>query len=112
KEISFWKLRASVAQVGSGGTRAYLNSYTYPVVDNFNSGLTNPREIPNVDLKYETTLSYEVGTDLRLFKNRLNLDLTLYSTSNFDQILQVPVDPSSGYTTEVVNAGKVTNKGV
>lgn len=110
--ISFWKLRLSAAAVGGGGKTPYRNSYNYGVVDNFSPGLSNPTTIPNLDLKYENTVSYELGTDIRLLKNRLELDVTVYKNNTYDQILEVPIDPSSGYRNQIVNAGNVENKGL
>lgn len=112
KAINFWKLRASVASVGGGGTIPYRTSYTYNVVDNFSPGLTNPATIPNLHLKNEGKRSFELGTDLRMFKSRLQLDLTVYKSNTFDQILEVPIDPASGYRYQIVNAGNVENKGL
>lgn len=111
-QINYWKLRVSVASVGGGGKTPYLTAYTYNPVDNFSPGLSNPRALPNLDLKYERTNSYEVGTDVRMFDNRLELDLTVYKNNTYDQILEVPIDPSSGYTHQIVNAGNVANKGI
>src|SRR5690606_8836671 len=98
--VDFWKLRASIAGVGSGGTTAYLTAYNYSVATNFTSGLLNPTDIPNLDLKPEKTISYEVGTDFRMFANRVEFDLALYSTRTIDQIIQVPIEPSSGFSTQ------------
>lgn len=112
KTINFWKIRGSVAKVGSGGTRPYLTAYNYTVAQNFTSGLQNPTIIPNEDLRYENTLAYEVGTDIRMFKSRLTLDVTAYISNSYDQILVVPIDPSSGYAYQVINAGDVRNRGL
>ena len=110
--IDFWKLRASVAAVGSGGTTAYLTAFNYNVATNFTSGLLNPTDIPNLDLKPEKTISYEVGTDFRMFANRVEFDLALYSTRTIDQIIQVPIEPSSGFSTQWYNAGEMRNQGI
>lgn len=112
ESISFWKLRASIAGVGGGGTTPYLTSYTYPIADNFTGGLVNNVKIPNVNLKAENTTSYEVGTDFRMFKNKLTVDLTGYYSMSYNQILNVPIDPASGYTSQVINAGQVSNRGI
>lgn len=112
KVINYWKLRASYASVGSGGTRPYLTSYTYNIAENFTSGLRNPAFIPNEGLRYENTTSYELGTDFRMFKNRLTFDITVYNSNSYNQILEVPIDPSSGYASQIINAGEVRNKGL
>lgn len=112
EHITFWKLRASVAQVGGGGTTPYLTSYNYTSVNSFPSGLWNPQAIPDPNLRFESTKSYELGTDFRLLKNRIGIDLAVYQSNSFDQILNSPIDPASGYSTFVVNAGDVQNKGL
>ncbi len=111
-QISFWKLRASAASVGRAGTKPYLNSYTYPRETNFPGGATNPTAIPDEHLTFERKISYELGTDFRMFKNRVKLDITAYKNFNIDQIIETPIDPSSGYRTQIINAGKVSNRGI
>lgn len=110
--FNFLKLRTSVAGVGGGGTVPYRTSYNYSVATNFTSGLYNPTTMPNVDLKPERTTSYEVGTDIRMFKNNVTLDVTLYTEFSKDQIISAPIDPSSGYNYRIMNAGEVNNRGI
>lgn len=110
-QISFWKLRATVAGVGGGGKRPYLNAYTYRRLPSFAGGASNPTTIPDVNLKYENTVSYELGTDFRMFRNRMKLDMTVYKNYSYNQILETPIDPSSGYRNQIINAGEVQNTG-
>lgn len=110
--ISFAKLRASFAEVGSGELDAYKTALTYDPVANFDGGLQNPSELANLNLKPLRTTSYEVGTDIRLFKDRLGFDVALYISNTRDQILKARLDAASGYSTAYVNAGLVRNKGI
>jgi TonB-linked SusC/RagA family outer membrane protein len=110
--ISFLKIRGSYASVGGGGTTAYLTSYAYNAVSSFPSGLSNPTMLPDFDLKFESTRNVEIGADLRMFGDRLKVDVTAYQSNSFDQILETPVDPSSGYSYQVLNAGNVRNRGI
>ena len=112
KQFNFLKLRGSVAGVGGGGTVPYRTSYNYGVATNFTSGLENPTTMPNVNLKPERTTSYEIGTDMRMFKNKFTLDVTLYTEYSKDQIISAPIDPSSGYNYRIMNAGEVNNRGI
>lgn len=111
EQISFWKFRATIAGVGGGGKRPYLNAYTYRRLPAFAGGSSNPTTIPDINLKYENTTSYELGTDFRMFRNRLKLDMTVYKNFSYNQILQTPIDPSSGFANQIINAGEVQNTG-
>lgn len=109
--ISFLKVRGSVAEVGSGTATPYQTSYTY-TPNNFPSGLTNPGVIPNTNLKSLRTRSYELGTDIRFLKNRINLDVAVYQNETRNQIWQVPVDRATGYSSVILNTGKIRNRGI
>lgn len=110
--VNFAKLRFSASSVGSGQTNPYFTAYNYPSAGSlYSGGLQNPSLLANPDLKPLRTTTYEAGVNVRLF-NRLNLDVALYTGNTKDQILQRIVDRSSGYTRSVINAGKVSNKGV
>lgn len=68
--------------------------------------------LPNLDLKPEQTTSWEIGSDLRFFQNRLRLDMTYYESSTVDQILPVQISRASGYDTRIINVGEIENKGI
>ncbi|QEH42668.1 SusC/RagA family TonB-linked outer membrane protein [Chitinophaga sp. XS-30] len=108
--LDFWKLRTSYASVGNDTdpyqTSAYYEYSTLP------GNVTLPSTLPNADLKPEITTSFEIGTDLKLFHNRLGIEVTYYATESRNQILRSPLAISSGYSAQVMNAGKITNKGV
>ena len=74
------------------------------------SHIRNP--FPLVDLKPEKKRSYEIGMDLRFFLDRVALDFTYYHATTTNQILTSSVSAASGYTTAVVNAGEIRNKGI
>ncbi|WP_225979860.1 SusC/RagA family TonB-linked outer membrane protein [Pseudobacter ginsenosidimutans] len=113
--INYAKLRLSVASVGSGGTLPYLTSYAYlyPTDKVYtDSAVQNPATIPNPNLKPLKTTTYELGAEMKFFKNRLGFDVAVYKGQTKDQILQRIVDRSSGFTRQVVNAGQVDNSGL
>jgi hypothetical protein len=109
--LSFVKLRASMAQVGSGDKTPYRTAYAY-IPTQFTGGQSNPTAIANPFLRPIMINSKEVGLDLRLFKNRLGVDVAVYQNNTRDDIFQVPIDPASGYSASVENAGLVRNKGI
>ncbi|MNK22075.1 TonB-dependent Receptor Plug Domain protein [compost metagenome] len=113
--VSLMKFRASLAQVGSGSTLPYRTDYYYQIADNGLYGpgvMTNPRVLPNPNLKPLITTTVELGLDLKMFKNRLNFDFAAYSGNTKNQILNRIIDRSSGYDVAVYNVGRVDNKGI
>lgn len=111
--ISFTKLRASVAQVGND-TNPFQTSGAFVSQTPFNGQPTfsNQNFIPNSNLRPEITTAFEVGADVRFFKDRLNIDFTYYNASTKDQILSLPIPISSGYNQQVINGGEVNTQGV
>jgi TonB-linked SusC/RagA family outer membrane protein len=111
--IDFAKLRFSASGVGSGGNKVYLTAYNYTSAGSlFSGGLSNPSLLANPDLRPLRTITYEAGTDIKMYKGRLSLNLTVYAGTTKDQILERILDRSTGYTRMVVNAGKVQNRGI
>ena len=122
--FSFGKIRASYGLVGLGAGQFYTttpyNSLAFS--DGWTDGITFPFNgiggfdlsdvLGNSSLKPERRKQWEIGTDLRFFKNRLGLDLSYYHSKSFDVILQVPVTSSSGYNNRNQNAAELSNKGI
>ncbi|WP_299430946.1 SusC/RagA family TonB-linked outer membrane protein [uncultured Maribacter sp.] len=113
QEISFAKLRASWAQVGND-TNPYQTTGAFVAQTPFNGQPTfsDQNTIANANLKPEQTSSFEIGADIRFFKDRLNLDVSYYNAVTKDQIISLPIGISSGFTQQVVNGGEVRSKGV
>ncbi|HEY1022359.1 MAG TPA: SusC/RagA family TonB-linked outer membrane protein, partial [Flavisolibacter sp.] len=109
--VSFAKLRASVAQAGFDAKSPYMTRKYYEQSE-FAGSATAPTIMFNDHLQPEKQTSFETGLELRLFKGRIRTDLTYYRNFTVNQILDVPVDPSSGYSRMVINGGKVRNTGV
>lgn len=113
KVIDFFKLRASWAMVGND-TSPYQLDYVYSThtsrVNNYLE-MTLPDEYPLNDLQPEQTTSWEVGLDYRMFNNRLGLDFTYYNSHTVNQILSINTSSTSGYTSRIVNAGRINSFG-
>lgn len=111
EQFSLLKVRGSIANSGSGTTKPYQTAYAYdPSL--FPGSLENPSTIPNPLLRPLMTTSYELGLDLKMFKNRLGLDLAVYQNNTRDQIIPSRIDYSAGYSAVILNVGKVVNKGL
>ncbi|MEO9873154.1 SusC/RagA family TonB-linked outer membrane protein [Ekhidna sp.] len=111
--IDFVKLRASWAQVGND-TNPYQTAGVFNASTPYSGQPTFSEQstIPNANLLPEKTTSIELGGEVRLFKNRLLLDVTYYNALTQNQIISLPVSISSGYTERVVNGGEVRSKGL
>ncbi len=111
--LTFGKLRLGWAQVGND-TDPYQIYPVYNAKENFGSNplYTVPNQLNNDKLKPEQTTSMEVGMDMKFLNNRLGFDITYYDMETTDQIFNVPLSASTGYTSRVINAGKMTNKGI
>lgn len=112
---TFGKLRLSYAEIGKD-TRPYRTSVNYGSAPGFpiesTTGWTRANQKGFSGLKPELTSTYEIGADLRFFNNRLGVDVTWYQANSKDQILPVPVSNTTGYSTFILNAGEIENKGL
>lgn len=112
KVISFLKLRASYADVGND-TRPYLLQRAVIFGPGGNNGfLQLAGLLPNEHLLPEKTSSSEVGLDIRLFNDRVGLNLTGYQTDTRNQLFQLSLPVGSGATSYFTNGGNVQNKGI
>jgi outer membrane receptor protein involved in Fe transport len=110
--VSTGKVRASWARVGNDAAPYQLAS----IFGANTAFLGQPRftvgnTIANAALKPETTESWEVGTELSFFDGRFTADAAYYNKATTDQILGIQVSQTSGFTNQVVNAGRVENHG-
>ncbi|MEO8413737.1 MAG: SusC/RagA family TonB-linked outer membrane protein [Ginsengibacter sp.] len=127
KVLNYGKIRMSAAQVGKDAPVQGLLTYFGQalIADGFTTGIQFPingnagyqlsstiATIGNPDLKAEKTNSYELGTDLGFWQNRVVLNATAYYSKSTDVILIVPIAYSTGFAAELLNAGTITNKGL
>jgi outer membrane receptor protein involved in Fe transport len=93
---------------------AYSLITTYRPDQPFNShpSFTLSDTLNNVNLKPESTTSWEVGTELGFLDDRLGLDVAYYNKTTRDEILAVPVSAASGFTRQFMNAGAIRNRGI
>jgi len=115
--LNFGKIRASYANVGSAnGIGAYANSLTFALAPStFNGaplGSINNTTTPNAALKPYSVKEKEIGLELHMFNNRVNVDVAAYEKQTTNQILSVVISNASGYTGSVFNLGSLQNRGL
>jgi TonB-linked SusC/RagA family outer membrane protein len=111
--LTFAKLRAGWSKVGKDASPYQLIN-TYAFIAPFDG---NPQQYANAvdlnaELKPESTKSTEAGIELGLFKNKVRFDFGVYNTKSTDQILNLDVSTSTGYSQKLVNGGTINNKGL
>ncbi|WP_241285831.1 SusC/RagA family TonB-linked outer membrane protein [Chryseobacterium arthrosphaerae] len=111
--LSFGKLRAAYAEVGSDTAADQLRnrfivqtSFGNIPVYSYNTTLRN------ADLLPQKLKNFEIGTNMQFFKNRVGIDLSWFRNIAFDQILPLPVSLSTGSGAKIQNTGELTTKGV
>jgi len=112
--LSFLKVRTSWAQAGSSGSPYQLTG-TYSLDQYPHGGQplgSFSSVIPDPNLKNELTTSLEFGLEARFLKNRLGFTAAYYDANTKNQILNVPLPPSSTFTSRRINSGEIRNRGI
>ena len=121
--LDFLKLRAGWGQNGNAqtinnfqwqGAFAFDTSSYYTFngnPDQYVSG-SAPSRLPNEDLTWETSEQLNIGLDARFLSGRLGFTADWYNKKTKDLLVAVPVDPTTGFSTQMKNAGTVENKGI
>ncbi len=118
--LNYLKIRA-----GYGSSARFPDPYTTRsiLIAETNQGLTPNGEsvlntnsvdnrLGNLDLQPELLGEFEIGIEGRFFGNRVGLDLSLYDKQSTDLLVDLPLDPASGYTVTQINAAEVSNRGI
>jgi TonB-linked SusC/RagA family outer membrane protein len=113
--LNYAKLRTSYNKNGNdniplyGLDLAYNNGANFPYGNNV--GLSVGNTLPDANLKPEFVTALEFGAELSMFKNRVNLDVSMYDQSSVGQVLTVKVPNSTGFSNLLINVGEVKNFG-
>lgn len=111
--LTYVKLRGSWARVGSDADPYKLQTLYTGNVNKF-GGLaqyTLQNASANANLKPERTTGSEGGVEFALFDDRITFDGTYYAKITRDQIINLTVAPATGFTSTVINAGQISNRG-
>ena len=111
-EISYLKPRIAYGESGRFANFNDRFSLMNAQLIGGNSGLSpaNLRGNPNVGPERQSELEY--GLDFGLFNRKYNFEVTFYNKTIDDLLIQLDAPTSSGFTTEVRNAGELENKGI
>ena len=122
KWVSDLKLRVSYGESGNNriSDNAWQKSFSVTTGDLYKEGNeTSPTTylvpnsiLSNPKLKWETTVTRNVGLDFGLFKNRLTGSFEVYKNTTKDLLIQATVPANTGYTSQWQNIGQISNRGL
>ena len=110
--VDYLKVRLSGGLVGNQEIPDYAFSTSYATGSYGGTSSYAKQTTANDRLKWETTASYNLGFDLGLWKNRVNIVFDAYYKKTSDLLLAVPMGFASGVTSQLQNVGNVVNKGI
>jgi hypothetical protein len=117
--ISDLKFRAGFGTVGNNRINDYLFLTTFRNDGTYYYGINNQAvtayyssSLVNEALQWESTVSRNYGMDLGLFNDRVSLSVDYYNNNASNLLLNVPIASTYGYSTQLQNIGKTSNKGV
>ncbi len=110
--LSDLKMRVSYGLTGNDDISPFLFSELYGNTSYGGVPAIYPSNIPNPDLKWESTTQFNFGLDIGLFKDRITLTADYYDKQTNDLLLSRPLPSSSGFSSITENVGKVENKGI
>jgi TonB-linked SusC/RagA family outer membrane protein len=113
--LDYVKLRAGYSRNVADNIDLYGLDLTFPNAGGFpygnTVGFTVGDVLPDTKLKRESVNSFEAGGEVQLFGNRVNIDFTYYTQTSTDQVIEVSIPRSTGYSRLRLNVGKSKNWG-
>lgn len=110
--LSDLKIRGSYGLTGNDDIPSFLYAELYGNTSYAGAPAIYPSNIPNPDLKWESTAQLDIGLNVGLFNDRITLTADYYNKQTNDLLLSRPLPPTSGFSSITENVGQVENKGV
>lgn len=112
KQINEWKLRASRGLVGNTPSPNYGWQDLYALTQKYNGEIgATWSQLGNPDLTWESIYQNNIGTDLRMFNNRLTLNVDYFNNKTKNLLMRVTLPSLTGVDRQYLNVGDVRNKG-
>lgn len=114
EDLNFGKLRASYAVTSNELTKSYETKVYYSLGNNFNGVPTGQfnTSLPSGLLKPFTVAEFEIGTELRMLGNRLNIDVAYFTKKTRNEIMNATFSIATGYTSGYIANGQTQNRGI
>ncbi|MES2518961.1 MAG: SusC/RagA family TonB-linked outer membrane protein [Bacteroidota bacterium] len=113
-KLSYGKLRASYAVVSGEPADPYSTSQYYSVGSAIQGTTTGSfsSTLPNLFLKPYTLSEFEIGTELKFYKNRLGLDLAYFNRKTNNEIINGSLSEATGFSNQQIGTGSTQNSGL
>ncbi|OCW71739.1 SusC/RagA family TonB-linked outer membrane protein [Elizabethkingia anophelis] len=112
KQINEWKLRASRGLVGNTPSPNYGWQDLYALTQKYNGEIgATWSQLGNPSLTWESIYQNNIGTDLRMFNNRLTLNVDYFNNKTKNLLMRVTLPSLTGVDRQYLNVGDVRNKG-
>jgi TonB-linked outer membrane protein, SusC/RagA family len=110
--VQTFKFRTSWGQTGNNDINRSHSRGAYSTGNNYagQPGILSTT-LPNRDLRWETTSTFDAGLDIGLLNNRVNILLDYYYKLTSDRIFDKPLDATSGFSSIKSNYGSIVNEG-
>lgn len=112
--LSYGKFRGSYAVVSGEPANPYSTSQYYSVGSAI-QGITTgsfSSTLPNLFLKPYTLSEFELGTELKFYKNRLGLDLAYFNRKTNNEIINGSLSEATGFSNQQIGTGSTQNQGL
>ncbi|MFO7721217.1 MAG: SusC/RagA family TonB-linked outer membrane protein [Gillisia sp.] len=122
--MNYGKLRGSYGKTGNdapifstltyynaaaAGGDGFIDSNQFPIFSTV--AFERSSQLGNPNIRPEITTEYELGAEFRFFQSRLRLDVAYYDKETADQIISIDQPAVTGFTSRIINAGVISNKG-
>lgn len=98
------------SEIGTYASLATIGQSTTIIGESLQT-VSYTQRMPNPDLKWEKTNQWDIGVDLGLFNDRLNIEASYYYKYTTDLLLSRPIPRSTGFSSITSNIGEVSNRG-
>ncbi|MFD2554748.1 TonB-dependent receptor [Sphingobacterium tabacisoli] len=112
------KLRLSYGVTGNNRINDFVRFQTLDITDYYSFGNQEPyyaavlNGMGNTDLKWESTAQWDIGYDMTLWKNKIDLTVDLYQKNTTDLLLNANIPLATGFSNVYKNVGEVRNRGL
>lgn len=110
--LSFLKLKASYGLTGNSEIGNYASRGLYGPNAYGGLGGQSPTQLPNTNLKWESTTSLDMGIEASALNKRVTVEVDYYERKTKDLLLSVNVPSTTGFLSKLQNVGKLENKGI